>query len=189
MFGYDPNPSAPQPTRMSAIEAEQTATTTVTVKATGHVRRELGEHQFEYTFEGDTLGEFLDAFFAEYGCEELLLGIEIAVAVVRRGGRFRPPVFEVPEHGVREKALCQNRCSGNNVPAKIDEPEPDGYRGDADDWFEEDTETETDGGDQHDVQASTGETSILTRVLWLSECFDPASSLHTRLLAGNCVRY
>lgn len=58
---------------MSAIEAEQAGTTTVTVKATGHVRRELGKHEFEFTFEGDTLGEFLDAFFAEYGCEELLL--------------------------------------------------------------------------------------------------------------------
>lgn len=58
---------------MSAIDAEQTATTTVTVKATGHVRRELGEHRFEFTFEGDTLGEFLDAFFDEYGCEEMLL--------------------------------------------------------------------------------------------------------------------
>ncbi|MFW5939205.1 MAG: pterin cluster protein [Halolamina sp.] len=58
---------------MSPIEAEQTVTTTVTVKATGHVRRELGEHEFAFTFEGDTLGAFLDAFFAEYGCESMLL--------------------------------------------------------------------------------------------------------------------
>ncbi|MFC6737294.1 pterin cluster protein [Halolamina salina] len=58
---------------MSTVETEQAATTTVEVKATGHVRRELGDHEFEFTFEGDTLGEFLDAFFEEYGCEEMLL--------------------------------------------------------------------------------------------------------------------
>lgn len=51
----------------------QRKTTTVDVKATGHVRRELGEHRFSFTFEGDTLGEFLDAFFEEYGCRDLLL--------------------------------------------------------------------------------------------------------------------
>ena len=65
---------------MSAIDAEdgETAvddaeTTTVTVKATGHVRRELGMDEFEFTFAGDTLGAFLEAFFAEHGCEEMLL--------------------------------------------------------------------------------------------------------------------
>ncbi|QKY21151.1 MoaD/ThiS family protein [Halolamina sp. CBA1230] len=58
---------------MSTVETEQATTTTVEVNATGHVRRELGEHEFSFTFEGDTLGAFLDAFFAEHGCEELLL--------------------------------------------------------------------------------------------------------------------
>lgn len=60
---------------MSVTESERRAatTTTVDVKATGLVRRELGEHRFEFTFEGDTLDEFLDAFFEAYGCEELLL--------------------------------------------------------------------------------------------------------------------
>jgi molybdopterin converting factor small subunit len=57
---------------MSTVESEQ-ATTTVRVKATGHVRRELGDHEFDFTFAGDTLGEFLNAFFDEYGCEEMLL--------------------------------------------------------------------------------------------------------------------
>jgi len=46
--------------------SEQAVTTTVDVKATGHVRRELGEHRFDYTFEGETLREFLDALFAEH---------------------------------------------------------------------------------------------------------------------------
>jgi molybdopterin converting factor small subunit len=58
---------------MSTVETEQTTATTVAVKATGHVRRELGEHEFEFTFEGDTLGSFLDDFFDEYGLEEMLL--------------------------------------------------------------------------------------------------------------------
>ena len=59
--------------RSVAASAESVATTTVLVRCTGHVRTEIGEHSFEYTFEGDTLREFLDAFFAEYGCSELLL--------------------------------------------------------------------------------------------------------------------
>jgi molybdopterin converting factor small subunit len=46
--------------------SERGVTTTVDVKATGHVRRELGEHRFDFTFEGDTLREFLDALFAEH---------------------------------------------------------------------------------------------------------------------------
>jgi molybdopterin converting factor small subunit len=56
---------------MSVQQADQA--TTVEVRATGHVRRELGDHRFEFAFEGDTLGEFLDAFFDEYGLEEMLL--------------------------------------------------------------------------------------------------------------------
>lgn len=54
-------------------DAETTETTTVEVRATGHVRDALEAHQFDYEFEGSTLGEFLDQFFAEYGCEDLLL--------------------------------------------------------------------------------------------------------------------
>ena len=47
--------------------AEETVgETTVTVRCTGHVRTELGEYEFEYTFTGDTLREFLDELFAEY---------------------------------------------------------------------------------------------------------------------------
>jgi molybdopterin converting factor small subunit len=47
--------------------------TTVDVKATGHVRTALDEHRFDFTFEGDTLREFLAAFFDEYGLEEMLI--------------------------------------------------------------------------------------------------------------------
>ncbi|MDR5674098.1 Molybdopterin converting factor, small subunit [Halalkaliarchaeum sp. AArc-CO] len=46
--------------------ADDRAETTVEVRCTGHVRMELGDHSFEYTFEGTTLREFLEEFFAEY---------------------------------------------------------------------------------------------------------------------------
>lgn len=57
---------------MSSVE-QRTTQTTVDVRATGHVRTELGTHELEYTFEGDTLRAFLAAFFEEYGCEELVI--------------------------------------------------------------------------------------------------------------------
>ncbi|MUW15011.1 pterin cluster protein [Halorubrum sp. CBA1125] len=50
----------------SERDAEPDATTTVTVRCTGHVRTELGEYQFEYAFEGDTLRAFLEDLFETY---------------------------------------------------------------------------------------------------------------------------
>jgi molybdopterin converting factor small subunit len=47
--------------------------TTVTVKATGHVRDALGTHELTFAFEGETLRAFLDAFFAEYDVADLLI--------------------------------------------------------------------------------------------------------------------
>ena len=54
-------------------EREPTAETTVTVRCTGHVRTEIGNGRFEYTFEGDTLREFLAEFFEEYDVKEMLI--------------------------------------------------------------------------------------------------------------------
>jgi molybdopterin converting factor small subunit len=48
-------------------------TTTVQVRATGHVWARLPEPRFDFEFEGTTLREFLDQFFAEYDCADLLL--------------------------------------------------------------------------------------------------------------------
>ncbi|AUX10000.1 molybdopterin converting factor, small subunit [Halalkaliarchaeum desulfuricum] len=45
---------------------DERAETTVEVRCTGHVRMELGHHSFEYSFQGTTLREFLEEFFAEY---------------------------------------------------------------------------------------------------------------------------
>ena len=59
--------------RSVAASAESVATTTVLVRCTGHVRTEIGEHSFEYTFEGDTLREFLDTFFEEYDVADMLI--------------------------------------------------------------------------------------------------------------------
>ncbi|WP_132057887.1 MoaD/ThiS family protein [Halorussus amylolyticus] len=47
--------------------------TTVEVRCTGHVRGAVGEPRLEYTFEGTTLRDFLDAFFAEYDVKDLLI--------------------------------------------------------------------------------------------------------------------
>ncbi|MFW5973847.1 MAG: MoaD/ThiS family protein, partial [Natrialbaceae archaeon] len=53
-------------------EASETETTVV-VNCTGHVRTEIGDTGFEYTFEGDTLRAFLEAFFEEHDVRELLI--------------------------------------------------------------------------------------------------------------------
>lgn len=55
--------------------ASEPAETTLTVRCTGHVRRELdGTYEFEYAFEGHTLRAFLDELFEEYPeLQELLI--------------------------------------------------------------------------------------------------------------------
>jgi molybdopterin converting factor small subunit len=79
MFGVRSTLLAGLPLHMSTTSErreEQSVTTTVDVKATGNVRRELPEHRFDFTFEGTTLRAFLDAFFDEYGCADLILATE-----------------------------------------------------------------------------------------------------------------
>lgn len=60
-------------TRSRTASATETRQTTVTVKCTGHVRTKIGEPRLTFTFEGDTLREFLSAFFAEYDVEDMLI--------------------------------------------------------------------------------------------------------------------
>lgn len=57
----------------TAERADRLAETTVEVKCTGHVRREVGDPSFEFTFEGSTLREFLEAFFAEHDVADMLI--------------------------------------------------------------------------------------------------------------------
>ena len=76
MFGETRFGEATVPSNMSGTQTTsrtKAATTTVDVRCTGHVRTEIGEHSFEFGFGGETLREFLEAFFEEYGVEELLI--------------------------------------------------------------------------------------------------------------------
>ena len=52
---------------------DRTAETTVEVRCTGHVRTEIGEHSFEYAFEGSTLRAFLEAFFEDHDVADMLI--------------------------------------------------------------------------------------------------------------------
>jgi molybdopterin converting factor small subunit len=77
-----------------AAEAEW-AETTVTVRCTGHVRRELdGTHEFEYAFEGRTLRDFLDDLFEEYPELQDLLIAETEADATHRG--WAPTPDELP---------------------------------------------------------------------------------------------
>ncbi|WP_254523532.1 pterin cluster protein [Natrinema caseinilyticum] len=49
------------------------ATTTVTVRCTGHVRDAVGAHELEFAFEGDRLRDFLESFFDVYDLEDMLI--------------------------------------------------------------------------------------------------------------------
>lgn len=80
---------------MSTTLTERTAAarqTTVTVRCTGHVRTAVGTPELSVTFEGDTLREFLDAFFEAYDVSDLLIAETDAEATHRGWAK----VDEVP---------------------------------------------------------------------------------------------
>lgn len=54
-------------------EQQGAVRTTVDLRCTGHVRGRVGFGSTEYEFEGDTLRELLDAFFAEYDVRDLII--------------------------------------------------------------------------------------------------------------------
>ena len=70
---------------------EEAVTTTVDVKATGHVRTALGKHRFEFTFKGSTLREFLEAFLEEHDVADLLIAETEAEASTDGWARFPDP--------------------------------------------------------------------------------------------------
>ncbi|MFC5278777.1 MoaD/ThiS family protein [Halorubrum rubrum] len=78
-----------------ATTAGEPPETTVTVRCTGHVRTELdGTYEFEYTFLGDTLREFLDDLFEDYpALQELLIAETEADAT---HGGWAPTPEELP---------------------------------------------------------------------------------------------
>jgi len=59
--------------RASGAGPETPVGTTVEARCTGHVRTAVGEPRIEYTFEGDTLREFLEAFFEDYDVGDMLI--------------------------------------------------------------------------------------------------------------------
>lgn len=67
---------------------DDAATTTVDVKATGHVRTALEAHRFEFTFGGSTLREFLEAFLEEHDVADLLIAETEAEASTEGWARF-----------------------------------------------------------------------------------------------------
>lgn len=68
--------------------------TTVEVRGTGRLYDALDDHRFEYTFEGDTLREFLEAFLDDYDVADLLIADEPEDAVAH--GWAKPPE-ELPD--------------------------------------------------------------------------------------------
>lgn len=76
LFPVGPLSSAMTP----AAAQDQTEETTVTVKCTGRVRDAVGTPSMDYSFAGNTLADFLDAFLEEYDVADLLLASEEADA-------------------------------------------------------------------------------------------------------------
>lgn len=57
----------------AVVEADSTAGTTVELRCTGHVRRRVGFGKTEYTFQGSTLRDLLEAVFDDYDIEDLII--------------------------------------------------------------------------------------------------------------------
>lgn len=94
---------------------QRTQSTTVDVRATGHVRTELGTHELEFTFEGDTLRAFLEQFFAEYGCEDLVIADSPEEATANGWARYDgdpPGRWEANPEGERTRAYARVLVNG-----------------------------------------------------------------------------
>ena len=76
-----------------STEMSRAVETTVQVRCTGHVRSKVGTGRLEYRFEGQTLREFLDAFFAEYDVREMLIADTEDEATTRG---WAPQLDELP---------------------------------------------------------------------------------------------
>jgi molybdopterin converting factor small subunit len=94
---------------------EQTEVTTVDVRCTGHVRTKIGEHSLEYSFEGSTLREFLDAFFEEYDVADMLIAETEADATTKgwapTDGEL-PGAWEKNPEGEQTRAFARVAING-----------------------------------------------------------------------------
>lgn len=119
---------------MATTESGSTsATTTVGVTCTGHVRAAVGFHRREFTFEGDTLRAFLSAFFEQYDVEDLLIA-ETEEEATARG--WAPTPEELPgtwkknPEGEQTRRFARVLVNGqfNEHLAGLDTPLTDGDR-------------------------------------------------------------
>ncbi|RDZ66361.1 pterin cluster protein [Haloferax sp. Atlit-12N] len=58
---------------------------------TGHVRSAVGTHRMEFTFAGETLRAFLEAFFEAYDVRDLVIAEREADATTRGWARVEQP--------------------------------------------------------------------------------------------------
>lgn len=65
------------------IRETASETTTVDVRATGHVRDALGTPRLSFTFEGSTLRDFAEAFFDEHDVRDLVIAETEAESATR----------------------------------------------------------------------------------------------------------
>lgn len=90
-----------------AKERPQRTRTTVEVRCTGHVRRIVGEPSLEYTFDGVTLRDFLDAFFREYDVSDMLIAKTEADATTEG---WAPEMADLPGDWAKNPEGEQTRC-------------------------------------------------------------------------------
>ncbi|GCF14267.1 hypothetical protein Harman_22020 [Haloarcula mannanilytica] len=93
-----------------ALEQRQSTTpdlTTVEARCTGHVRRVVGESSLSFTFEGDTLRDFLDAFFREYDVSDMLIAETEADATTEG---WAPEMADLPGDWEKNPEGEQTRC-------------------------------------------------------------------------------
>ena len=99
----------------ATISDSRNAVTTVTVRCTGHVREAVGTHELEFTFEGTTLTEFLEAFFDDYDVEELLIAETEAEATASGWAPTDgdpPGAWEKNQEGEQTRAFARVAING-----------------------------------------------------------------------------
>lgn len=89
-------------------DPDTTAVTTVQVRCSGHVRQAVGTGRLEYRFEGETLRDFLAAFFEEYDVREMLIAETEADATTKG---WAPEMAELPgQNYAKNPEGEQTRC-------------------------------------------------------------------------------
>ena len=108
--------------------------TTVTLRATGHVRDALGTHQREFTFTGDTLRDLLEALFDERpDLAEMLIAeteAEASTSGWARPPRNLPGTWRKNPEGEQTKPFARVLVNGtfNELLAGFDTELEDGDR-------------------------------------------------------------